>query len=191
MAHFQNSDPARFLVDNIGVLPVGRVLDVAMGSGRNAVYLAKMGFTVYGVDISPENITNALVLAKKAGVTIYPEVGDLENGYRITEDFYDVIVCINYLQRSLVPHIKNGLRKGGVVVYETFTIDQPQFGKPTNLNFLLKYNELLNMFHDFRCLRYREGISENREAIESIVAQKVTLPGENINAEEECVTQLV
>jgi len=60
-----------------------------------------------------------------------------------------------------------------MVVYETFTIDQPKFGKPNNLDYLLKYNELLDMFRDFRCLRYREGIFENSRAIASILAEKV------------------
>lgn len=173
--HNHDIDPAKFLVDNINILPSGRILDIAMGSGRNTVYLAKMGFTVYGVDISPENIGNALALAKKTGVTIYPEIGDLENGYRIAPDTYDVIICFNYLQRSLFSQIKSGVKKDGLVIYETFTIDQPQFGKPTNPNFLLKYNELLDMFRDFRCLRYREGIIENKEAVASIVAQKFDL----------------
>ncbi len=52
--------PAQFLMDNIDLLPEGRVLDVAMGSGRNAVYLAKTGFDVEGVDISEEAIHKLL-----------------------------------------------------------------------------------------------------------------------------------
>jgi 2-polyprenyl-3-methyl-5-hydroxy-6-metoxy-1,4-benzoquinol methylase len=182
--HNHDTEPARFLVDNIGLLPAGRVLDVAMGSGRNAVYLAKMGFTVYGVDISAENIENTLALARKAAVSINTEIGDLEGSYHIAENAYDAIICFNYLRRSFFPQIKNSLRPNGVVIYETFTIDQPQFGKPTNPDFLLKYNELLDMFRDFRCLRYREGIMENREAIASIVAQKYQLKKEGPNCEK-------
>jgi cyclopropane fatty-acyl-phospholipid synthase-like methyltransferase len=52
------------------LLHPGRVLDIAMGSGRNAVYLAKMGFDVFGVDISAENIENAQALANRFGVSI-------------------------------------------------------------------------------------------------------------------------
>jgi len=84
-----------------------------------------------------------------------------------------VIICFNYLQRSLIPQIKDGLRNGGMVVYETFIVDQAKFGKPKNPYHLLKHNELLDMFRDFRCLRYREGIIEGRKAIASIIAQKV------------------
>ena len=84
-----------------------------------------------------------------------------------------MIVCFNYLQHSLIPQIKDGLRKGGIIVYETFIVDQAQFGKPKNPDYLLKQNELLNLFRDFHCLRYREGIIENRKAIAGIVAEKI------------------
>jgi tellurite methyltransferase len=84
-----------------------------------------------------------------------------------------VIICFNYLQRSLIPQIRDGLKKGGVIVYETYTIDQTQFGRPHNPDFLLKHNELQEMFRGFRCLRYREGIIERRKAIASMIAVKV------------------
>jgi 2-polyprenyl-3-methyl-5-hydroxy-6-metoxy-1,4-benzoquinol methylase len=175
MTHLHESslEPAQFLVENIELLPKGRTLDLAMGNGRNAIYLAKMGFDVEGVDISPEAINATLESVKKAGVMIKAQVTDLEDGYSIGKDAYDVIICFNYLQRSLIPQIKDGLRKGGMVVYETFIIDQAQFGKPKNPDYLLKHNELLEMFGKFRCLRYREGVFEGPIAIASIIAQKV------------------
>ena len=60
-----------------------------------------------------------------------------------------------------------------MVVYETFIVEQAQFGKPKNPDYLLKHNELLSMFHDFRCLRYREGIVEPGKAVAGIVSEKV------------------
>jgi len=165
--------PSQFLVDNIELLPKGRVLDVAMGSGRNAVYLAKLGFEVEGVDISAEAIDNALTFARRNNIDLNAKVRDLERNYRIEKGAYDIIICFNYLQRSLMPQIKEGLRSGGMVVYETYLIDQPQFGKPKNPDYLLKHNELLDIFRGFRCLRYREGIIENRKAVAGIVAEKI------------------
>ncbi len=50
--HESAFEPALFLVENIKLLPKGRVLDIAMGAGRNAIYLAKLGFDVEGVEIS-------------------------------------------------------------------------------------------------------------------------------------------
>ena len=171
--HDNTFGPARFLQDSIMLLPKGRALDVAMGKGSNAVFLAKMGYEVEGVDISPEAISDALEEAKRAEVTIKAEVADLEGEYVIRKSAYDVIICFRYLQRSLIPQIKNGLRKGGMVVYETFTIDQVRFGRPRNPDYLLKHNELLDMFRDFRCLHYREGILEDRAALAQIIAKKV------------------
>jgi len=170
----ENSLPAEFLVENIGLLPKGEALDIAMGSGRNAVYLAKNGFDVEGVDISEEAVSAAVRAAKDDRVRIKVEIVNLEKGYQIKPAFYDVIICFNYLQRSLIPQIKAGLKTPGMIVYETFIIDQPKFGKPRNPDFLLKHNELLDMFRDFRCLRYREGVIENRKAIASIIAEKVS-----------------
>ena len=165
-------EPARFLEENLEILPRGRALDVAMGSGRNAIYLAKMGFEVEGIDISSEAVRNALERARSVGVSLKARVADLEADYLIERGAYDVILCFNYLQRSLIPRIKEGLRVGGMVVYETFIVDQAQFGKPRNPNYLLKHNELLEMFRDFRCLRYREGLIAQEKAVASIIAEK-------------------
>jgi tellurite methyltransferase len=165
--------PSEFLVDHIRLLPRGRALDIAMGEGRNAVYLAQMGFEVEGVDISAEAVQAALRLAQEKGVKIRAGVADLEKNYQIEPDSYEVIICFNYLQRSLMPRIKAGLKKGGMIAYETYIIDQQQFGRPRNPDFLLLHNELLNNFRDFRCLRYREGIIEDRKAIASLIAEKV------------------
>jgi len=171
--HENSFGPAQFLIENIGLLPKGRALDVAMGSGRNTIYLAQHGFDVEGIDISPEAVSAALELAEKAGVTIRVQVADLEGDYRIEQAAYNVIICFNYLQRNLITQIKDGLREGGMAVYETFIVDQVQFGKPRNPDYLLKHNELLKMFQDFRCLRYREGIMKGPRAIAGIIAQKV------------------
>ena len=175
MTHSNDTElhPSEFLVENIELLPKGTALDIAMGNGRNAIYLAGNGFQVEGVDISAEAIENALQLAKKFRVIINARVADLEIDYIIKNGTYDVIICFNYLQRSLISQIKNGLRKGGMVVYETYILDQAQlFGKPRNPDYLLKYNELLDMFRDFRCLRYREGVINNQKATASIIAKK-------------------
>jgi len=120
-----------------------------------------------------EAVEAALEGARQAGVSITAQVADLERNYTITSGAFDVIICFNYLQRSLIPQIIEGLRADGMVVYETFIIDQKQFGHPQNPEFLLKHNELLEMFRDLRCLRYREGIIDDK-AIASIIAQRTS-----------------
>ncbi|SPD75973.1 conserved hypothetical protein [uncultured Desulfobacterium sp.] len=164
--------PAQFLVANIDLLPKGRVLDVAMGRGRNAIYLAMLGFDVEGIDISSEAVKSATEDAAKAGVSLKARVADLEGGYVIEKGAYDIIICFNYLHRALIPQIKGGLRPGGMVVYETYIVDQIRFGRPKNPDYLLKHNELLDMFRKFRVIRYHEGIIDNSKAVAGIVAQK-------------------
>ena len=170
------SQPAQFLVENIALLPRGRALDVAIGSGRNAIYLARMGFQVEGVDTSREAVQRALALARAEGVSIKTRVEDLEKIPYIDEEAYDLVICFNYLQRSLMPQMKNWVKPSGMLVYETFIVDQLQFGKPRSPDHLLRHNELLRMFRDFRVLRYREGVIEDKKAIASILAQKVLVP---------------
>jgi len=143
-----------------------------MGGGRNAVFLASRGFHVDGIDISQDAIEDAVNLAQKKQVEISTHLGDLENDFFIKEEYYDVIICFNFLQRSLIPIMKRGLRSDGVIVYETYIIDQAQFGKPTNPDYLLKHNELLELFRDFRCLRYHEGIMAKGKAVAGIITQK-------------------
>ncbi len=166
-------EPSVFLMEHVHLLPKGRALDLAMGNGRNAIFLAKMGFEVEGVDISSKAVNTALETAQHSGINLIGRVVDLETEYYIEKNRYDVIICFYYLQRSLILNIKEGLHPGGMVVYETYIIDQARFGKPKNPDHLLQHNELLEMFRDFRCLRYREGIMEDRKAIAGIVAEKV------------------
>ncbi|MFO8011573.1 MAG: class I SAM-dependent methyltransferase [Dehalococcoidia bacterium] len=167
------SGPASFLVENLALLPRGRALDVAMGSGRNAIYLAQNGFLVEGIDVSPELVDEARARAGEAGVSVSARVEDLERIPFIEEEIYDLVICFNYLQRSLIPQLKNWMKPGGMVVYETFTIDQPRYGKPHNPDYLLKPNELLHWFMEFYVMRYREGIIDNSRAVAGIIARKL------------------
>lgn len=175
MPHTHRNEPAAFLVEHAPLLPRGRALDVAMGGGRNAVYLAGLGLEVTGVDASPEAVAAARAAAQKAGVKLDARLADLEAGYEIEKEAYDVIVCFNYLHRPLLPQIKAGLKPGGVIVYETFITDQAAlFGKPRNPAYLLRHNELLEAFRGLRCLRYREGVIDGNKAVAGIVAQRET-----------------
>lgn len=134
----------------------GRVLDLACGDGRNAIFLASRGFQVTAVDISPAGIARGRARAKEKALAIDWQEADLEVLDPGVES-YDLIVNIKYLQRSLVPRIKRALKNGGHVVFETFLIDQQPLGHPSNPAYLLAHNELLDFFRDFRVLYYREG----------------------------------
>lgn len=166
-----------FLRKHIHLLTKGRALDIASGEGRNAVFLAQHGFDVDAVDISEMGLKKARKLAKETGVKIHTLLTDLETS-QIEKERYDLIANFYFLKRSLIPKIKKGLKKGGRVIFETYTLEQRTLrtGGPKQARFFLKPNELLQHFKDFRILFYREGIFKEggrRKAIASLIAEKV------------------
>ena len=173
--YIYGKEPLKFLKEKLDILIRGKALVLAMGEGRNAVFLAGNGFDVDGCDISEKAIEKTKLFARESGVTLNVFVADLEE-YKIPADKYDLITCFYYTQRDLIPQIKEGLRKGGMVMFETYSIDQLKYGDnapgPKNPEYLLKHNELLDSFRDFRILYYREGeIAENKSVV-SLIAQK-------------------
>lgn len=165
-------DPSAFLKEHVNSLPVGKALDIAMGEGRNAVFLAMKGFEVDGVDLSEVALKKARRLARENRVSITTIEADL-NTYAIKPEAYDVILNIDYLQRSLIPQIKRGLKRGGVVVYENYTVKQLENtgGKALQRNFLVDEGELPKLFKDFKILVYRE-TNDGKDARASLIAQK-------------------
>jgi hypothetical protein len=173
--YLYGKEPLKLLKEKLNILVKGKALVLAMGEGRNAVFLAENGFDVDGCDISEKAVEKTKLFARESGVTLNAFVADLEE-YKIPVNTYDLITCFYYTQRSLIPQIKDGLRKGGMVMLETYSIDQLKYGKdasgPKNPAYLLKHNELLDSFRDFRILYYREGeIAENKSVV-SLIAQK-------------------
>ena len=163
-------DPIPFLKDHIDLLPKGKALDLAMGEGRNGVYLATQGFDVTGVDISEVGFKKAKALAAEKGVTLTTVVADLEQ-YTIPPDTYDVIICTYFLQRDLFPKIAAALKPGGVAVIETYTMDHLQYRQKFNPAYLLEPNELLSLLPGLRVLRYQE-VDTGDSAYASILARK-------------------
>ena len=169
-AYLFGKEPIAFLRENIGLLPKGYALDVAMGEGRNGVFLATQGHDVMGIDISEEGLKKATALGTVHGVTIQTQVADLEH-YKIPTHTYDVILCTYYLQRNLFPQIKAGLKPGGMAIVETYTLDHLQYRPSFPQEYLLQANELLDLFSGFIVLRYQV-IDDGQSAYASILVQK-------------------
>jgi len=159
-----------FLQNYVGLLPKGSALDLAMGEGRNGVFLATQGFQVTGVDISKEGLKKAETLAAHQGTTITTVVADLET-YNIAPDTFDVIICTYYLQRDLFPKIAAALKPGGMALIETYTMDHLQYRSRFNTAYLLEPNELLSLLPGLRVVRYQE-VDTGQAAYASILAQK-------------------
>jgi SAM-dependent methyltransferase len=165
--------PAAWVIANRHLLPaVGDSLDLACGSGRHALWLAEQGFRTLAVDRNAGAIKALSEEASRRRLSIRTEVIDLESGQSYLDpDSFDVIVVVHYLHRPLFPSIVSALRRGGVLVYETFTGAQAVRGKPTNPAFLLEPGELLKLVQPLEILASREGDFEGR-MVASVVAAK-------------------
>jgi 2-polyprenyl-3-methyl-5-hydroxy-6-metoxy-1,4-benzoquinol methylase len=168
-AYIFGKAPVPFLTQNVHLLPKGKALDIAMGEGRNGVYLATQGFEVVGLDISEKGLAKAHHLAKQNGVTIETRVVDLEN-HKLEKNAYDVILLMYYMQRDLWPQINDALKPGGMAIIETYNTDHLKHQK-FNPKWLLKTNELLDAFKDMKIIRY-QAYEDNDQAYSSIIVQK-------------------
>lgn len=177
-AHRHPVEPEPFLVESVPLLPRGLALDVAMGSGRHSVYLAARGFDVDGVDADPEAVRAARAAARRLAVPFRAVVGNVEDGtYIIPLETYDVILVFDFLHRPLFTDIREGVRAGGVVVYQSATLEQRRFDPACDPARLLRPGELAEVFRDWEILRSHERIepgggSRPPRALAGIVARK-------------------
>ena len=161
--------PSPLVVQFAQGLTPGEALDLACGPGRNSLYLAKHGWSVTAVDGS----SIAIELLRASNPSIDARVADLEgDAFAIAPETYDLVLCCYYLQRSLIPRIKAGLRPGGllIMIVHLADADQPQ-GTLTRAS----PDELRAFFGGWRILHYREGEpgeSGHRHAVAELVAQK-------------------
>jgi tellurite methyltransferase len=148
--------PSRFLTDHIAQIPTGRALDVACGPGRNAVFLAKHGFVVDGVDNSREGLAMARRFMADEGISLNLVFADLDR-YAVRPEAYDLVINSFYLNRKIVPDLIRGLKQGGYLLFETFTVDTFRFMPGREPRHYLQPNELLELFRGLRVLFFREG----------------------------------
>lgn len=131
----------------------GRALDIAAGTGRHSVLLAEKGFQVDAVDISSVGLDTI----RKRNPGINTLHADLDS-FQIKENHYDLILNINFLQRRLFPYIKQGLKKDGILIFQTF-MDPRLVGAPLEKRKQDQYlnpNELLHAFISLQVLFYQE-----------------------------------
>lgn len=127
-------------------------LDLACGKGRHALYLSQKGYKVIAVDINKEN------LKCFSGKNITKLLKDIENqnNWPLTSFKFDIIIITNFLNRSLFPLILKSMKKGGFLIYETFSEGHQKIGKPKNPNYILKPRELISLCSKISLISYEE-----------------------------------
>ena len=146
------TEPSGIVKEFFSRAPGRTALDIAAGSGRNAIFLAEQGLEVDAVDIAEEGL--ALFSGRHPGIR--PICADLDT-FDIPAGRYDLILNTLYLNRRLFPQIHAGLRPGGRLIFETL-IEAPggaSHGERCR-DYFLKPNELLHSFLTLRVLHYHE-----------------------------------
>jgi len=144
--------PSRLLVDAVRGRSTGAAIDLGMGEGRNAVWLAQQGWRVTGVDLSDVAIAQAKKRAAEARVRIDAVVDDLDH-YDFGRARWDLITVfyMHAWYQGTRPHvierIRDALKPGGLLVMEGFAGER---------EFMFHANELLRDFGDLRAIRYED-----------------------------------
>ena len=146
-----NFTPSSLLTEMAELVRPGRALDLACGAGRNALFLASLGWSVVAVDASSAAIRIVRERAAAEGLAIDARVADLEQGQFVIEpEGFDLICDVFYLDRNLFPQIRTGIRLGGLFAGEIHLKDN------TPHRFVVDPGELRREFEGWKILYYSE-----------------------------------
>jgi tellurite methyltransferase len=161
--------PTPLVTETARQLKIGRALDLACGTGRNALWLAQQGWSVTAVDAAPAAIETLCNRASKLGIHVDARQADLERGeYCIQPSWWDLIAICYYLQRSLFESAKQGLVPGGVLIAIVHITKPGEEATHTRA----KPVELKTYFDGWEILHYYEGKPRD-PAHQRLVAQTV------------------
>ncbi|MCC6369972.1 MAG: class I SAM-dependent methyltransferase [Bacteroidia bacterium] len=181
------TEPNDFLKSKIHVFkPDSKILCLAEGEGRNAVFLASQGHRITAVDYSQEGLNKLQKLALNKKLSIETLCVDLTH-YKIEEHAWDGIICIfghfpESLRKAVFGQVYKGLNKGGVFLMEAYHKDQLKYktGGPQVVELLYSKEELQEDFSAFTAItietcdkdieegKYHKGTS----AVIQVVAKK-------------------
>lgn len=148
------------------------MLDLACGGGRHARFLARLGHPVLAVDRDPLALA---ALSGEPGVTVMQR--DLETGtWPLGQERYGAVIVVRYLHRPIMAALVAAVADDGVLLYETFAQGNEAFGKPSNPDFLLRENELLDRVSPgLRIVAFEQGREQSGE--QARVVQRIAAVG--------------
>jgi len=176
----QNPEPSAMLRRYVDSLPTGKALDVAAGTGRNAVFLADRGYRVDALDGSRAGleITRKRAAERNADDRLELIQADIPT-YEFPTGAYDLVTISFYRAVDRFPDIKEALADGGVLYVEHhLRTTEPVESGPSGDRYRFSANELLRSMLDLTVLGYHERTETRSDgrtaAIARVVARKGT-----------------
>lgn len=165
------TNPNNFLEANFSSIPKGKVLSLAEGEGRNAVFLAKQGYSVTAVDASIVGLNKARKLAEANGVVVEFIQADLAD-YDLGENQWEGVVSIfcplpSSIRKQVHQKVAAGLKPNGVFLLEAYTPNQLKYGTGGGSSVdVMQSQETLS--RELAGLKFQHLIELERDIIEGI-----------------------
>lgn len=169
-------EPNNYLKEELSKLPAGKILFPAEGEGRNAVFAAKLGWTVSAFDISIEGKNKALKLAAKNDVIIDYQIGELQS-LNFEAAQFDAIALIYAHFPANIKSLYHKtfdqyLKKGGIIIFEAFSKKHLDYiaanekvGGPKDIESLFSTDEIRSDFGNYEVIELEETEIELNEGI--------------------------
>jgi tellurite methyltransferase len=171
--------PSSFLTGLDALLPRrGRALDVAGGTGRHALWLARRGLAVTLADVSEVALDEAMRSARAEGLPLATVQVDLEEA-PLPEGPWDLILCAYFLHRPLFAAFPGALAPGGWLAFAHATRRNLERHARPGPAFLLEEGELATLVRGLHVIQLTEGWFEEGRHEARLVARKVVEPSVN------------
>ena len=178
-AYSDRTYPSALLEDWLPIMskkPGSTALDLGCGAGRNALYLARSGFSVDGVDISQVALQKAEDSARQHGLFVNWICADLESGIgveHVPTRLYDLIVVVRYVNLPVLAAMSDRLTANGYLLVEEHLETSQEVVGPRNPAYRLQKNQLRDSVSGLDVEFYHEGIVPDPDGKAAALAQLV------------------
>ena len=171
-AYGTRRNASALLLEWIDRVPAGRALDVACGSGRNALFLARHGFSVDAVDISAAALSLGREAAQTAGLEVHWIEHDLDHPL-VLEPGYSLVLAVRFVNLRRISELAGYLAPGGLLICEEHLVSDAEVIGPSNPAYRLRPGELREVATGLRLRHYAEGLFEDPDGRPAALARLV------------------
>ncbi|MGG0668419.1 class I SAM-dependent methyltransferase [Sporosarcina koreensis] len=170
--YIYGKEPNQFVVEAASMLPKGKVLCIAEGEGRNAVYLASLGYDVTTWDFAQSGLNKTRQLAEEQGVSVKTELRDLAEVEWEAEQWDAIVHVFGHLPPDIMDRTMEGiqmtLKPGGYYISELYTKEQLRFGTggPGNAAMLVDPADMLKKFDGYFIKHFYVGEVNREEGLQ-------------------------